>query len=144
MTGWCDWFILIPLSLYPIIKVFHAKLWSACCWSVYVGLYCYCTPKTHSNTRLHTHSHKPPVEIYSLSFSQTHIQRECLCWVVKMFIPVFLQENKKARHQERRPTHPVLRSATPRYIKWKKNKKLVFIKCDILKVNSLLHGTEWS
>lgn len=36
-------------------------------------------------------------------------------WLRKVFLFVFLQEDKETRHQERRPAHPVFRPATSRY-----------------------------
>lgn len=83
-----------------------------------VGLCYCCTSKPLSNTHLHTETHTQlPVHTYSLIQTHTHIQiSRCVCWLMKVFIFVFLQENKETRYQEWRPTHTVLRSATPWYI----------------------------
>lgn len=121
------WLIRYEFLCYthPIIK---ALLWyyvlPVVSLSICVGLHYCCTSKP-PNEYLHTSSQYTQ----TFSLSHTHIQRSwCVWWLTKVFIFV-LQEDKETRYQEWRPTHTMLRSATPWYI----NVTMYFTNCGIIK-----------
>lgn len=82
-----------------------------------------CT-KCHSNANLNTHTHRHTVSlpVYINLIPDTF--SVFFCWLMKLFVLVFLQENQKARYQEWRPAHSVFRSAAARSL----NKKRFY--CD--------------